>query len=109
MPSLQTLKREVEILHKALGTQNDWKQQSEYIEKLNFYNEKLIEFSRIHPTDENGDMQQPDTKALLAWNLEIIEFQSKHSPLTKDDIIKITPYLDTINLAANHCLGNNET
>jgi hypothetical protein len=98
MTTQAQLKREVEILHKALGTQDDWKQQSEHTQKLLFYNEKLIEYSRLCVTNEKGEMQQPDTKALLAWKLEIAEFQSKH-PLTADDIIKITPYLDVIDLS----------
>jgi hypothetical protein len=95
MPSLLSLKREVEILHKALNV--DHHKEDLQLKKCLYLSDKLIELSR-----------DPDDKALLALNLEIIAFLKQYPP-TPDDLIKIQPYLDTINLAANHCLGNNET
>ncbi len=73
------MKREVEILSKALKV-NDKPQEQVQTEKLLFYTEKLVELSR-HPN--------PIEQAKL--NREIAEFNAKH-PVTDDDIIRLEPY-----------------
>jgi hypothetical protein len=77
--TINSLKKEVEILHKALAVE-DRSQQQEQTAKLLFYYDKLIELSRSpNPTEQ------------IKLNREIEEFNAKH-PLTADDIVRIEPY-----------------
>lgn len=87
MSSLKTLKREVEMLSRALNCKETG--DSEQTEKLLFYTDKLIMLSR-----------DPDSEALQALNLEIATFNASH-PASPDDLIKIQPYLNVAKLAAD--------
>jgi hypothetical protein len=89
LTSLFSLKREVEILYKAL-TENDQTEQSEQIQKLLFYTDKLIELSRMQHNSE-----PIDPKELAVWNMEITEFQQQH-PASPDDLIRLQPYKEVI-------------
>lgn len=76
---LSQIKKEVDILHKALVVKNK-PQQQDQTEKLLFYTEKLIKLSR-----------NPNPTEQAKLNREIEEFNAKH-PLTNEDIIRLEPY-----------------
>lgn len=96
MTSLNSLKREVEILHKALAVNNET--ESKHLEKLLFFNEKLVEFSRICDTDSHGEFIPLDAERqqrLEKLNLEIEAYNAAH-PDNDDDLIKLKPYLSIL-------------
>jgi hypothetical protein len=88
--SLNSLKREITLIAKSVITDSNVKERSEQIEKLLFFNEKLIQFIRICDTDANGDMIEPDAEKLAAFYLEITNFNKLH-PVKPNDIIKWEP------------------
>jgi hypothetical protein len=79
MTNLTALKREVDLLHKALNVGAD-SQQQEQTTKLLFYYDKLIELSRNPNPEEQARLKR-----------EIDEFNAKH-PLAPCDLLRIEPY-----------------
>jgi hypothetical protein len=95
MTTLLSLKREVEILHKALDVDKEaWRDQAEIVQKTAFYIEKLIEISRLQ-TVGNGELTDQARAEYDKLNLEIEVFIIAHPP-TPDDLIIMRPYKETI-------------